>query len=87
MRKGVKTKIKKLKTFIQKYNREINKMDSEPSSIILKTHRFVLSKEITELLSEFSKIHQYDDRKTYKEIWEKWIKSDDIEPIINDEIK
>jgi hypothetical protein len=63
-------------------------MEQEQSSkIILSTHRFVLSSEIVEYIDEFSKIHQYDERKTFKENWGKWIKKEDIEPIINDEVK
>jgi hypothetical protein len=63
-------------------------MDSpQLSKIILSTHRFVFSDEIVEYIDEFSKIHQYDERKTFKENWGKWIKKEDIEPIINDETK
>lgn len=57
------------------------------TKIVLKTYRFVFSNQMIEYLSEFSKIHQYDDRKTFKEEWEKWIKDEDVAPIINEEIK
>jgi hypothetical protein len=63
-------------------------MASPPiQKIILKTFRFVLSNEVVECISEFAKVHQYDDRKFFKEEWEKWVKSEDVEPIINDEVK
>jgi len=57
------------------------------AKVILKTYRFVLSNEIIDYLSEFAKVHQHDDRKSFKEVWQKWIKYDDIEPIINEEVK
>lgn len=53
---------------------------SESSSILF---RFPLSKDTTELIFEFSKIHQYDDRKQYKEEWHKWIQIDDIKEQID----
>jgi hypothetical protein len=62
-------------------------MSNTVENIILKTYRFVLSNQMIDYLSEFSKIHQHDDRKTFKEEWAKWIKDEDIEPIINEEIK
>jgi hypothetical protein len=62
-------------------------METPTENIILKTYRYVLSNEIIEYISEFAKIHQYDDRKSFKEEWDKWIKSEDVEPVINDEVK
>ena len=59
----------------------------EQQNITLKTYRYVFSSEITEQLSVFAKVHQYDHRKDFKEEWEKWIKEENIEPLINDEIK
>lgn len=34
--------------------------------------RFKLSEEFVNVLTAFSKIHQYDDRKDYKETWKTW---------------
>lgn len=45
---------------------------------VIKPHRFVFAPSIIETLSEFSKLHQLDDRKTYKKAWTAWI---DTEPI------
>ena len=36
-------------------------------------YRFKFSQDFTELLFQFSKVHQYDDRKVFKEEWEKWV--------------
>lgn len=38
-----------------------------------KTYRFKLSPEIVEELTYFSKLHQFDDKKDYKEAWKLWI--------------
>ena len=40
--------------------------------------RFNLSKEIIESVTYFAKVHQFDDRKDYKEAWELWYKSQDF---------
>ena len=47
-------------------------------------YRFKFTEEFMKHLYNFSKIHQYDDRKNYKEAWNTWI--EDNENIINDEI-
>ena len=36
-------------------------------------YRFKFSQEFTDLLFQFSKVHQYDDRKVFKEEWETWV--------------
>jgi hypothetical protein len=39
--------------------------------------RFKFSQEFNSYLLSFAKIHQYDDRPTYKESWEKWLTAND----------
>ena len=41
-------------------------------TIQLCTYRFNLSKDLMDELLYFSKLHQFDDRKTFKEEWKKW---------------
>jgi len=53
----------------------------------IQTFRYTFTKEFTEVLFQFAKVHQYDDRKIFKEEWNTWIKTDDINPLINEEIK
>jgi len=43
-----------------------------------KTYRHEFSKEFMAKLSRFSKVHQYDDRFTYKSEWQKWINNEEI---------
>ena len=36
-------------------------------------YRFKFTPEFTQLLFEFSKLHQFDDRHTFREAWEGWL--------------
>jgi patatin-like phospholipase/acyl hydrolase len=45
------------------------------------TYRYEFSKEFTEKLYYFSKIHEYDDLKDYKDAWDIWV-NDNIEEIM-----
>ena len=54
---------------------------------MLQTYRFLLSKELTEELYEFSKLHQHDDRKSYKEAWLEWTKESTVENLLQNERK
>jgi hypothetical protein len=54
--------------------------------IVLQTYRFVFNDDLTEQLSIFAQVHQYDDRKVFKEAWNNWIEEDEIKPIIDAEI-
>jgi len=60
-------------------------MENQP--VILQTYRFTFNTNVAEELAIFAKVHQHDDRKTFKEQWTNWIKSENIEPILNEEIK
>jgi len=51
------------------------------------TFRHTFSKSFVELLSEFSKLHESDDRKVFKSEWDLWIRRTDILPMIHDEVK
>lgn len=47
--------------------------------------RYKFTQEFMDIIYEFSKIHQYDDRKIFKESWEKWVEEN--EEIIDNEEK
>jgi hypothetical protein len=55
------------------------------TKIDLQTSRFLFSEIITELLEEFSKKHQYDERKEYKTEWQEWVNNAEIKPLIDEE--
>ena len=48
------------------------------SSLKLQTNRYKFNKEITEMISDFAKLHQYDGSKIYKEAWNNWIKEEEV---------
>jgi hypothetical protein len=55
--------------------------------VILQTYRYTFQPDLVNEIGVFSKIHQYDDRKTFKEAWEDWIQDDNINSLINNELK
>lgn len=61
--------------------------DQSTEIITVQTFRFKFSQELTEHMSHFAKIHQYDERKDFKESWQEWIKDADISALINEENK
>jgi hypothetical protein len=48
-------------------------------------YRYKFTEDFTSELFKFSKIHQYDDRKVFKEAWNIWM--EDNEDIVNEEYK
>ena len=49
----------------------------------IKTYRHEFSKEFMSALSDFSKVHQYDDRHAYKSEWTKWTQQEAIAQAID----
>ena len=55
------------------------------TTITVQTYRFKFSNELLDEMTYFAKVHQYDDRKTFKEEWTKWILEDNISKLIETE--
>ena len=53
----------------------------------IKTFRFEFSKGFIDELSRFSKVHQFDERRAYKEAWQKWKSNPEIDEIISFEVR
>jgi len=51
-------------------------------SIHLKTHRFTFSDTMVNEITRFSKLHQHDDRHSFKDAWKTWIEEKDISHLI-----
>lgn len=67
---------------------EVRKNDEETkddNNISVGIYRYKFTNEFTNELFKFSKVHQYDHRKDFKEAWEVWI--GDNENIIDEEVK
>ena len=54
--------------------------------VTIKTNRHTYSEEVVEQLSSFAKVHEYDDRKEFKEAWHKWMEEPDIKNTIVAEV-
>jgi hypothetical protein len=59
----------------------------ENQAIQFETSRFIYSDDFSKEIEYFSKLHQYDDRKTFKEMWLKWIEEESIKGLINEEME
>jgi len=53
--------------------------------IIVKTHRYTFGNEFIQILGEFARKHQDDERKCFKKAWEKWVDENNV--IVQEEIK
>ena len=66
-------------------NIENKEDDNKSVEISSQIYRFKFSKEFMEELHNFSKIHQYDERKDFKEAWKIWV--EDNSEIIDEETR
>ena len=68
-------------------NLETNKVDTNErnGTINVNIYRYKFTTEFMQELFKFSKIHQYDHRKDFKEAWETWTESNDN--IIAEEVR
>jgi hypothetical protein len=53
----------------------------------METQRFKYSDDFTKEIEYFSKLHEYDDNRRFKESWSKWIEEENIKTIIEREIE
>lgn len=67
-------------------NNNINNKTKDNNNNI-KTFRFEFSKGFIDELSRFSKVHQFDERRAYKEAWQKWKSNPEIDEIISFEVR
>ena len=59
-------------------------IDNTKNNTKISIYRYKFTNEFIEELYKFSKIHQYDHRKDFKDAWEKWVDENDL--IINEEV-
>lgn len=52
------------------------------TGIILETHRFIMDQQVIDLLMNFTREHQWCERKEFKAAWAKWITNENIKPIL-----
>jgi hypothetical protein len=71
--------LKEILNYTRKY---IIIKNSNPMASGIKTFRFEFSKPFIQELSRFSKVHQYDERHTYKKEWAAWKSDPEIAEIM-----
>ena len=59
--------------------------DSVSTKKKINVYRFKFTDKVTESITQFAKIHQFDDRHDYKEAWNEWLEEN--EDLVNDETK
>ena len=62
-----------------------NNIDNNIDNKINNIYRYKFTDDVTNELYQFSKIHQYDDRKVFKEAWNIWV--EDNRDIVDTEIR
>lgn len=65
---------------------ETTVQSTQEPEIKLQTFHYNFSEQITERFMYFATLHRYDDRKTFKEAWQKWILEEDVAADIQTEI-
>jgi hypothetical protein len=64
---------------------ENNDRTNNDNNLSIAIYRYKFTNEFINELFKFSKIHQYDHRKDFKEAWDKWM--DENEDLINGEVR
>ena len=77
--------LKGLKSKMSIDNLDTNIINNENNDINKNIYRYTFTDDFTSELFKFSKIHQYDHRKDFKEAWEIWMEDND--DIVNDEVR
>lgn len=72
----------KLDTDVETNTTNINKNDD---NIPVEIYRYKFTNEFTDELFKFSKVHQYDHRKDFKEAWEIWLEENTN--LVDDEVR
>jgi len=57
--------------------------DDDDENIVAAIYRYKFTQDFMDELYKFSKVHQYDDRKAFKEAWQEWV--EDEEELIEEE--
>lgn len=63
----------------------INEKNTDDNNVSINIYRYKFTDDFTNEMYKFSKIHQYDHRKDFKEAWEIWL--DDNDDIVSGEVR
>ena len=62
------------------------KQEIQQMNIVIKTYHHNPSNDLVDQLMYFASVHKYDDRKTFKEEWKKWIVEEEVAELIQKEV-
>ena len=71
---------------VKKRGRKPKQLKEDLNNTKIKTFHFNMLPETIEAIDYFATLHKHDERKTFKEEWEKWIQIPDIAALIEIEI-
>jgi hypothetical protein len=63
----------------------INEKTTHDNNVNINIYRYKFTEDFTNEMYKFSKIHQYDHRKDFKEAWKIWLENND--EIVSDEVR
>jgi len=70
---------------VSKNNYDYDRKNDDITNIPIEIYRYKFNNDFTNELFKFSKVHQYDHRKDFKEAWEVWMA--DNENIVDEEVR
>jgi hypothetical protein len=69
------------------FKQKLEKEETNVENIHLQTFHFHFSDELAERFTYFATLHRFDERKVFKENWQKWIVEEDVAQCIATEIE
>jgi hypothetical protein len=77
---------RKPKHTLENVRQNLKTITNDETPIELDTFHYHFSEEMGERFTYFATLHRYDDRKSFKENWEKWIAEPDVAECISKEM-
>jgi hypothetical protein len=78
---------RKPKHTVENVRETLKNITNEETPIELDTFHYHFSEEMGDRFMYFATLHRFDDRKTFKENWEKWIAETDVAECISKEME
>jgi hypothetical protein len=77
---------RKPKHTLENVRQNLKTITNDETPIELDTFHYHFSEEMGERFTYFATLHRYDDRKSFKENWEKWVAEPDVAECISNEM-
>jgi hypothetical protein len=83
----VKRRGRKPEHTLDAFKQKLEKEEANVDNIQLQTFHFHFSEELAERFTYFATLHRFDERKVFKESWQKWIAEEDVAQCIASEME